>query len=75
VKKLVWLVVGVGIGFVAAHQFSKSEKGQLFFDEVDSKAREFSAAVIDGYQAREAELRAAVADAEDAIADLTNRRK
>ncbi|MCU1552252.1 MAG: uncharacterized protein JWR36_2812 [Glaciihabitans sp.] len=74
-KKLVWLIVGVGIGFVAAHQFSKSEKGQQFFDEVDSKAREFSAAVIDGYQAREAELRAAVADAEDAIADLTNRRQ
>jgi hypothetical protein len=75
VKKIVWLIAGIGLGFLVAHQFSRTEKGAEFFDGVDSKAREFSAAVIDGYKAREAELRAAVADAEDAIADLTNRRK
>jgi hypothetical protein len=75
VKKILWLAVGVGIGFVAAHQFSKSEKGQQFFDDVDGKARQFSSAVVDGYKAREAELRAAVEDAEDALNDLTNRSK
>ena len=48
-------------------------QGQQFFDDVDAKAREFGSAVVDGYKAREAELRAAVADAEDAIADLTAR--
>ena len=42
---------------------------------VDSKAREFGGAVVDGYKAREAELRAAVAEAEDAIADLSKRIK
>ena len=72
-KKLFWLVVGIGIGFVAAHQVNKSPEGRKFFEEVDSKAREFSSAVVDGYKAREAELRAAVSEAEDAIADLAKR--
>ena len=34
------------------------------------KAHAFGSAVVDGYRTREAELRAAVAEAEDAIADL-----
>ena len=72
-KKILFLVVGVGIGFFAAHQFSKTPQGRQFFDDVDSKAREFSSAVIDGYRAREAELRSAVADVEDAINDLRDR--
>ena len=74
-KKFLWLAVGVGIGFAAAHQYSKSEKGQKFFDDVDGKARQFGSAVIDGYKAREAELRAAVDDAEDALKDLAKRSK
>jgi hypothetical protein len=73
VKKFLCLALGVGIGFVLAHQFSKSEKGQQFFDDVDSKAREFGGAVIDGYKAREAELRAAVQNAEDALDDLRSK--
>jgi hypothetical protein len=73
-KKLLWLVVGVGVGFVAAHQLNKTPEGRRFFEDVDEKAREFGSAVVDGYKAREAELRAAVADAEDAIADLTKRK-
>ena len=72
-KKLLWLVVGVGVGFVAAHQLNKTPEGRKFFEDVDAKAREFGSAVVDGYKAREAELRAAVADAEDAIADFAAR--
>jgi hypothetical protein len=70
VKKILFLVAGIGIGFFAAHQFSKSEQGRQFFDDVDSKAREFGSAVVDGYRAREAELRAAVANAEEALDDF-----
>ncbi len=74
-KNIVWLVVGVAAGFVAAHQVSKTPQGKQFFDDVDEKAREFGSAVAEGYKQREAELRAAVAEAEDTIADLTNRLK
>lgn len=74
-KNSAWLIVGIALGFVAAHQVSKTPQGKQFFDDVDSKAREFGSAVVDGYKQREAELRAAVAEAEDTIADLTSRLK
>lgn len=74
-KSALLLVAGVAIGFVVAHQVSRTPQGKQFFDDVDAKAREFGSAVVDGYKAREAELRAAVAEAEDVIADLTNRAK
>ncbi|NYF10782.1 hypothetical protein HDC94_001938 [Leifsonia sp. AK011] len=73
-KGALLVLAGVAIGFVVAHQVSKTPEGKKFFEDVDSKAREFSSAVVDGYKAREAELRAAVAEAEDAIADLKRSR-
>lgn len=72
-KNAILLVVGVAVGFVVAHQVAKTPEGKRFFEDVDSKAREFGSAVVDGYKAREAELRAAVAEAEDVIADLRSR--
>jgi hypothetical protein len=69
-KNLALLIAGIGLGFVVAHQVNKTPEGQKFFADVDSRAREFSDAVVEGYKAREAELRAAVADAEGVIADL-----
>lgn len=73
-KSILLLAVGVAAGFIVAHQVSRTPEGKKFFDDVDSKAREFGSAVVDGYKAREAELRAAVADAEDVIADLKRNR-
>jgi hypothetical protein len=74
-KSILLLAVGVAAGFVVAHQVAKTPEGKQFFDDVDNKAREFGSAVVDGYKAREAELRAAVAEAEDVIADLSKRVK
>jgi hypothetical protein len=65
-KGLLLLIAGIGVGFIAAHQVAKSPQGKQFFDEVDSKAREFGGALVDGYKQREAELRAAVAKSDDA---------
>ncbi|MCU1557268.1 MAG: hypothetical protein JWN09_1263 [Microbacteriaceae bacterium] len=72
-KYLLWLIVGVGVGFIAAHQVNKTPEGKKFFEDVDKRAKEFGDAVVDGYKAREAELRAAVADAEGVIADLRSK--
>ncbi len=74
-KGVLLLATGVAIGFVVAHQLAKTPQGKQFFDDVDAKAKEFSSSVVEGYKAREAELRAAVAEAEGAIADLTARAK
>ncbi|MES2094711.1 MAG: hypothetical protein V4531_13000 [Actinomycetota bacterium] len=71
-KSFLWLIVGVGLGFVAAHQINKTPEGKRFFEDVDSRAHEFSAAVVDGYKEREAELRSAVAGT-DAPSDATAR--
>ena len=62
-KNLVLVVVGVAIGFLVAHTVSRTPQGKRFFDDVNSRAREFGSAVVDGYTSREAELRAAVDEA------------
>lgn len=74
-KSVLWLIVGVAAGAVAAHQFSKTPQGRAFWAEFDDRTEGLSHAVVDGYKAREAELRDAVRDAEDAIADITKRLK
>ena len=68
--KLIALVIGVAAGFVIAHQVSKTERGKQFFDDVDARAKDFSDALVEGYRAREADLRSAIADARDAIDGL-----
>ena len=66
-KNLALLIAGIGIGFLAAHQVARTPQGKQFFDDIDAKVREFGGAVVDGYKQREAELRAVVAEAEDAL--------
>ncbi|HYI33171.1 MAG TPA: hypothetical protein VEX88_06895 [Glaciibacter sp.] len=67
-KNFIWLVIGVAAGFVVAHNLNKTQQGKQFFTELDAKAREFGEAISDGYRQREAELRAALGDA-DATSD------
>ena len=60
--RLVWLVAGIAIGFVAAHQLGMTSRGRALFDELDRKAKEFSGSLVEGYREREAELKSAIAD-------------
>ncbi|HEV7186108.1 MAG: hypothetical protein ABI130_08520 [Leifsonia sp.] len=59
-KSFLWLVVGVGLGFVVAHKLNETPQGKQFFSGIDKKARDFGTAVSDGYRQREAELRSAI---------------
>lgn len=61
-NRLVWLVVGIAIGFVAARQFAMTSRGKAFFDDLDRRAKEFSGSLVEGYREREAELKSAIAD-------------
>ena len=56
-KNALLLVVGVGIGALAAHQFEKTPEGKRFFADASAKVRQFTDAVVDGYKTRESELR------------------
>jgi hypothetical protein len=64
-KNALLLVIGVGVGFIAAHQFEKTPEGKRFFGEAGDAFRQFTDAVVDGYKTRESELRtpASTADA------------
>ena len=48
-RKLMWLLTGVGLGFVAAHFVNQTPEGRRFFDRLNQGAREFSDAVASGY--------------------------
>jgi hypothetical protein len=71
-KCFLWLVVGVAAGFAIAHQVNKTEQGKSFFEDLDTKARDFGAAVADGYHKREAELRDAIDGHTTSNSDLTS---
>jgi hypothetical protein len=68
-KNFIWLVVGVGIGLLIAHEANNTRQGKLFFSDLDTKAREFGEAISDGYRKREAELRDALGDVADDVTD------
>jgi len=56
-KYLFWLLAGVGLGFLVAHQVNRTDAGKAFFADVDSKARQISEALVEGYRERSSELR------------------
>jgi len=58
VGKVFWLLVGVIAGFAVAHVASRTPQGRALFDDLDGRLTGIGAAVVDGYRAREAELRA-----------------
>ena len=74
-KNVFWLIVGIGAGFVVAHEVNKTQSGKRFFSELDSRIKEFTDTVGDAYKQREAQLRdtaETVAErAEDVVDDLT----
>jgi len=57
VKQLVFVAVGIVIGFAAAHRIANTPGGARFFAEVNVRTKAFTGAVADGYRSREAELR------------------
>jgi len=56
-KNSLWLVVGVGAGFLLAHRVNSTPRGRAFFEAVDESTRRFGFAVAEGYRSRDAELR------------------
>ncbi|MFB7250723.1 hypothetical protein [Microbacterium sp. NPDC056234] len=55
-KKLLWFLIGVISGFIAAHFMSKDPRGQDMLAEVDARITGFTAILGDAYRAEEARL-------------------
>ncbi len=61
-KNLLWLLIGVIGGFVAAHFMNKDPRGQEIFADIDARISEFTAILGDAYRAEEARLSDATDD-------------
>lgn len=66
-KKFLWLIAGVAIGFVVAHQVNQTAEGKRFFSDLDKRTKGFTESIVDGYRERESELRAVLSDVGDAL--------
>ncbi|WP_025132932.1 hypothetical protein [Leucobacter sp. PH1c] len=71
-RKLMWLLGGVVLGFVAAHFVNQNPEGRRFFDRVNRGMNEFSRAFASGYEA-EADDTELADELEEALRDLRDR--
>ena len=60
-KKLIWFASGIAAGLFAAKQLRENPQAQELVDDAAKRAKEFGAAVSEGYREREAELAKATA--------------
>lgn len=69
-RRISWLIVGVALGFVAAHFVNQTPEGRRFFERVNRGAKEFSEAVAEGYRDAEEGFSAALDDVERRLSEL-----
>ncbi|WP_353113655.1 hypothetical protein [Microbacterium sp.] len=55
-KNVLWFLVGVIGGFVAAHFLNKDPRGHELLADIDSRITEFTSLVGDAYRAEDARL-------------------
>ena len=55
-SKLGWFIAGIGLGALGLAQFRDNPKARDAVDELVAAAKDFSQAVIEGFEERETEL-------------------
>lgn len=55
-KNLLWFLIGVIGGFIAAHLMNKDPRGQEIFADIDARISEFTGALSEAYRQQEARL-------------------
>jgi hypothetical protein len=55
-KKFIWFIGGIAAGLFAAKQYREHPQAQVIVDDASKRAKEFGAAVSEGFREREAEL-------------------
>ncbi|MCK6080717.1 ATPase [Microbacterium sp. EYE_5] len=71
-KNVLWFLLGIAGGFVAAHLVNKDPRGQELLAEVDARISEFTDRMADAYHAQEAKIDGIVADAKSVAADVAD---
>ena len=57
-SKFGWFVIGLGVGALGLAQYRDNPQAREAVDEAVSAAKDFSSSIAEGYQEREAELKA-----------------
>jgi len=68
-RNLLWFLLGVIGGFVAAHLMNKDPRGHEVLADVDARITEFTDRIGDAYREQEARFAGIVDDVKDAAAD------
>ena len=68
-KSLLWFVLGLAGGFVAAHLVNKDPRGHEALVEVDARITEFTDRIGEAYRAQEAKIDGIAADVKDVTAN------
>ena len=68
-KCLLWFVLGLAGGFVAAHLVNKDPRGHEALVEVDARITEFTDRIGEAYRAQEAKIDGIAAEVKDAAAN------
>ena len=55
-KNVLWFLIGVIGGFVAAHFMNKDPRGQEIFADIDARISEFTGILGEAYRQQEARL-------------------
>ena len=74
-KKVLWFVVGLAGGFVAAHFVNKDPRGHEVLAEVDARITEFTDRIGEAYRAQEAKIDGIAEDVKDAAANAVEAAK
>ncbi|MBW9095195.1 ATPase [Microbacterium jejuense] len=74
-KNLVWFLLGIAGGFVAAHFMNKDPRGHEILADVDARITEFTDRIGDAYREQEARFAGIVDDVRDAAADAAGTAK
>jgi hypothetical protein len=65
-KSALVLLVGVVLGFAAAHVVNRQPAGKRFLEGVDARIEDVRAAAVEGFRQRNAEVRALAAESDAA---------
>ncbi|MFT4052483.1 MAG: ATPase [Microbacterium sp.] len=74
-KSVLWFVLGLTGGFVAAHFVSKDPRGHELLADVDARISEFTDRIGEAYRAQEAKIDGIAAEVKEVAADALDAAK
>jgi uncharacterized protein YjbJ (UPF0337 family) len=74
-RNLLWFLLGVIGGFVAAHLLNKDPRGHEVLAEVDARITEFTDRIGDAYREQEARMSGLVGSAQESVGEAVEAAK